>query len=205
MPDSQINLIKTTPEDKIPSSADIINGADFFHAWKLTDDSKLTKYFNEMGVVGSYEIFEIIVISYHRYLNGKEIDLAGQIEKRQFKKTNEHALYVSRLSKDSINGVYIPQDIQECMTELDRLMDETSKNTFSQREEKEAVGAAYGLGPGQRMRNNWGLWGGSRLQKYFLDKGVNNPEGMSWIILTCYHRYRNGKPLDFEKQIEETK
>lgn len=205
MPDNEVNLIRTLPEDSIWSHEEFRFGTDFFHAWKLYDGSRLTKYFNKMGLVGSNEIYEAILISYHRHLNKIEIDLEGQIKKYQAKQKAHYDRYLSKLDKDSLNGVYIPKDINECMTELDRLMDQKSKDDFTKQEESKAVSLAYRPGPGLWMRNNWGLWGGSRLQKYFFDKGVKDPEGISWIILTCYHRYRNGKPLDFEEQLKTTK
>ena len=60
----------------------------------------------------------------------------------------------------------------------------------------------YHLGLGMWMRNNWGLWGGSRLQKYFTDKGVTHPEGMSSVILFYYWDWLQGRKdtwKDWEK------
>ena len=85
------------------------------------------------------------------------------------------------------------------MTELDKAYEQKSKDNFVGQEESKAVATPYRFGPGLWMRNNWGLWGGSRLQKYFIDNGVKDPEEMSWIILTCYHRFKNEKPLEFDK------
>ncbi len=61
----------------------------------------------------------------------------------------------------------------------------------------------YHFGFGRTLRNSWGLWGGSRLQKYFLERGVSHPEGMSGIILEYYHDWLNGKTetwKDWEKE-----
>jgi hypothetical protein len=198
MSENEIELIKTWPEDSIYAHKEFKYKTDFFHAWKIYDGSRLTKYFNKMGLVGSFEIYETILISFHRHLNNTDIDLTGQIKKYQARQRADYELYQQRLKLDSINGVYIPKDIDECMTELDRLIDEKWKYDFAKEEEQIAVATAYRPGPGIWMRNNWGLWGGSRLQKYFSDKGVKDPEEISWIILTCYHRHVNGNPLDFE-------
>jgi hypothetical protein len=43
------------------------------------------------------------------------------------------------------------------------------------------------------MRNNWGLWSSSRLQKYFTDKGVMHPDDMSSVILFFYYDWLKGK------------
>jgi len=46
---------------------------------------------------------------------------------------------------------------------------------------------------GMWIRNNRGLWGGSRLQKYFQDRGVRHPDEMSSVILNHYHHWLNDK------------
>jgi hypothetical protein len=204
MPDNEIELIRTLHEDSIYDHDEFRFGTDFFHAWKLYDGSRLTKYFNKLGLAGSHEIYETILVSYHRHLNNKELDLIGQIKKYQARQKADYDYYLSKLDKDTLNGVYIPKDINECMTELDRLLDKESKDKFMNQEEGKAVANAYRPGVGLWIRNNWGLWGGSRLQKYFFDKGAKDPEGISWIILTCYHRHLNGRPLDLEGQLKKS-
>jgi len=60
----------------------------------------------------------------------------------------------------------------------------------------------YHHGLGTWIRNNWGLWGGSRLQKYFSDKGITHPDEMSSVVLFHYHDWLNGKKgtwKDWEK------
>jgi len=52
------------------------------------------------------------------------------------------------------------------------------------------------------MRNNWGLWRGSRLSKYFNEMGVFHPDDMSGIILVSYHRYLTGNEIKLEEQIK---
>ena len=136
-------------------------------------------------------------------MNNLPINLDEQIAKYQAKQKANYEAYLEKIKKDSINGLYIPKNIEECITEFDKVFDEKSKNSFKEQDEQKAVANAYGFGPGRWIRNNWGLWGGSRLQKYFMDNGVNDPEAMSWIILTSYHRSINGRPIEFEKQIKE--
>ena len=41
------------------------------------------------------------------------------------------------------------------------------------------------------LRNNWGLWGGSRLQKYMLERKIQHPDSMSAIILEFYYDWLN--------------
>src|SRR5690606_14255928 len=60
----EIQVIKNSKEDSIYYHKEFINGTDFFHAWKIYEGSKLTKYFNKKGIYGSNEIYETILITY---------------------------------------------------------------------------------------------------------------------------------------------
>ena len=54
------------------------------------------------------------------------------------------------------------------------------------------------------IRNNWGLWGGSRLLKYFKERGITHPDSMSAIILACYYHWLKGNKQvakDWEKHV----
>ena len=42
------------------------------------------------------------------------------------------------------------------------------------------------------LRNNWGLWSGSRLERYFYARGVYHPDNMSGAILEYYYDYLHG-------------
>jgi len=47
--------------------------------WQLWNGSRLSLYFNDMGIYHPDDMSDIILTSYHRYLNGKEIKLEEQI------------------------------------------------------------------------------------------------------------------------------
>jgi hypothetical protein len=199
MDDKEIYLVKTLPEDSICDNNAFKERADFFHAWNIYDKrSKLTKYFNKIGLYEPFPIYETILITYHRYLNHLDLKLDSLIKKYQKQQKADYNYYMAKLTKDSLNGFYIPKDINDCLTELDKLVDKKLKEEFATKEEKAAVSSWYSFGPGLYMRNEWGLWGGSRLQKYFFDLGKKDPEDISAIILTCYYRKLNNKPIEFE-------
>lgn len=61
------------------------------------------------------------------------------------------------------------------------------------------------LGLGMGLRNGWGLWGGSRLAKYFNGMGIFHPDDMSGIILESYVRYLRKEPLRVEEQVDQYK
>jgi len=190
MSENEKFLIKTLPEDSIYFHEEFQYGADFFHAWKLYDGSKLTKYFNKKGLSTSHEVYETILISYHRYLNNQEIDLSKQVEKYQNLRQKEYESYLIKIEKDSINGIYIPKNLDDCFIQLDNMLSEEDKQSIKQLEnKKETIKFHHVLG--MWIRNNWGLWGGSRLQKYFMEKNITQPDTMSALILESYYDWLN--------------
>ncbi len=54
----------------------------------------------------------------------------------------------------------------------------------------------YHHGLGTWIRNEWGLWGGSRLRRYFREKGLFHPDDMSGIILESFWYKLHGQPYD---------
>ncbi len=100
------------------------------------------------------------------------------------------------MKQDSLNGFYIPKNIDECMTELDTLLKKEEKKKFMS-----SIPMKYHKSLGLYLRNNWGLWQGSRLQKYFTNLGTTHPDDMSSIILNCYWRYLKGDSTDFDTEL----
>ena len=52
------------------------------------------------------------------------------------------------------------------------------------------------------MRNNWALWKGSELSRWFNEKGIHHPDDMSGIIFDSFWRHLNNQPLKLEEQIK---
>ena len=115
----------------------------------------------------------------------------AQLEKRQQDRAKERE-YERRLTLDTINGVYIPANLRECFVELDKQLPEVDRNEMRALPKPESM-IRYHHSLGMWMRNNWGLWGGSRLQKYFQDRGVVHPDDMSGVILEHYYDWLNDK------------
>ena len=187
-------LVKALHEDSICNHEEFTYPhMDFYHHWIQTDErpSRLVKYFERKGFYNYDEICETILVSYHRYLNNQEIDLEKQnerfTERRKIRKEEQDKRareYQLRIEMDSINGVYIPKDIEDCCVQLDKILSE---------KDKEYILKHLHFGLGMWIRNNWGLWGGSRLQQYFFDKKIDHPDGMSGEILRAYYDWLNKK------------
>ena len=193
-------LVRTLPEDSICKHEKFRNkDADFYETWLMTDStSPLEKYFVKKEIYKYYQMYETILVSYHRYLNHQKINLKEQKEKYAerreaatqqqndiFAKYNKKDVYKS----DTIDCVYIPMDLDDCCVQLDQLLSEEDKE-YIKGLPKEDVLKHLHFGLGMWIRNNWGLWGGSRLQKYLFDIS-DHPDGMSSIILKYYYDWLN--------------
>lgn len=117
-----------------------------------------------------------------------------------FCQSNVDTLETEKYITDSINGIYIPKDLTDCFNQIDGFWNDSIKTQVKSWTEEEFCANAH-FGFGMWMRNNWGLWGGSRLQAYFNDKGIYHPDDMSGIILTSYYRYLKGDKIELKKQI----
>jgi len=198
MCDDEIYLIKTLQEDSIYYHPKFMLKADFWHAWKIYDGSRLTRYFNRKGLFRPAEIYETILISFHRYLNNKPIKLEEQIARYKLEHAREYEEYLQKLQKDTINGIYIPKNLEDSFIQLDKLLSDEDKQTIQQlNNRKETIQFHHSLG--MWLRNNWGLWSGSRLQKYMLDRGINHPDEMSAIILEFYYDWLNRQNDEWKK------
>ena len=158
----------------------------------------MTEYFNKKGLYGSHEIYNTILVSYHRYLNSEEIKLDDQISEYKLKQAEEAKEYQQKLQKDTINGVYIPKNLEDCFIQLDKLLSDEDKKTIKQlADRKETIQYHHSLG--MWLRNNWGLWGGSRLQKYMLGRKIEHPDEISAIILEFYYDWLNEQNDEWTK------
>ena len=105
-----------------------------------------------------------------------------------------------RLTLDSINHVYIPPNILACFIELDKKLTPEAVSQLNALKSAGRMGLHH-FGMGTWMRNNWGLWGGSRLSAYMKKRGFREPDSMSDQILTYYYFWFKGNKevyKDFE-------
>lgn len=111
-------------------------------------------------------------------------------------------LFVSFLSygqvKKKLKGQ--PKTLEETFIYLDNIFDDTAKYDILTIPEDVSISRLQ-FNRGMWIRNKWGLWRGSKLRDYFLDKGIRHPDNMSDIILTSYYRYLNNKPINLDEQI----
>lgn len=97
-----------------------------------------------------------------------------------------------RMTADSINGLYIPENLAVCFPTLDSLLTPKQRADFKALPSRDAT-IRYHHGLGMWLRNNWSLWGGSRLQTYFLRRGIGHPDAMTPVILEHYWDWLHGQ------------
>lgn len=142
---------------------------------------------------------------YFHYITGfrNKSNALSEDERRQ-EIEEEEIEYQQRIRQDSIDHIYIPANIEDCFKQLNMLLSYTERKEFTAKSEERVIGV-YHMGLGLWMRNNWGLWRGSRLSSYFNELGVTHPDNMSSVIITSYHRHLNGKDLKLEEQLRSYK
>jgi hypothetical protein len=79
-PKQRLEIFKNTKEDEIPEYNLRIGGRLRIY-WALDHQSRLAQYFNKLGVFNPEDMTRIILLSYYRYLNGKDIRLNEQLRK----------------------------------------------------------------------------------------------------------------------------
>jgi hypothetical protein len=164
---------------------------------------KITAFFNSNKYDASFFPAGIDKWYFHYFFWGfrNASDQVALAEKEQEMK--QRALdREKRLTLDSINHIYIPLNLKECLTELDKMLPAVAKNEMQSLKNGSGM-ISYHFSLGLWVRNNWGLWGGSRLQTYFHLRGFDEPDGTSGMILSYYYEWLNGKKniqLEFESK-----
>lgn len=96
---------------------------------------------------------------------------------------------------------YKPRNLDEAISQLDILLTEKDKKDIYDMTEKDYTVNSH-FSTGMWIRNNWGLWGGKELAKYFNALGIYHPDDMSGIILCSYYRHIHNQDYKLEEQIK---
>ncbi|MFH0895603.1 MAG: DUF6794 domain-containing protein [Bacteroidota bacterium] len=175
-----------------------------FNDWTSTKEDKFETYFSKQGVKARSNMRDITAICWLRTVQQKELNIEELFIK--YKRIEEKWAEEDKVrsTTDSLRGIYIPKDLEDCFRQIDGFWPDSVKKEVKKMSELEFAANCH-MGFGMWMRNNWQLWGGSRLSKYFHDAGVHHPDDMSGIILKNYHRHLTGKKIDMEWMKPEKK
>ena len=105
--------------------------------------------------------------------------------------------YQERIRKEVLNGIYIPKNLEEAMTELDKRTSPEAREKFKALPEDSVCTIMHNR-LWQWIRLNWGFYGGSRLSNYLRSAGVTFPDDMADFIILAYHRRQNGRPIELK-------
>ncbi len=110
--------------------------------------------------------------------------------------------YQRRIQQEYLYNVYIPSDLADAFIQLNKLIDQPSKDKFKNHPEEEAARKLH-FSLGRWIIHNWGFYEGSRLSHYLKGLGLHYPDDMARFIMITYHRNLNRKTLDVKPLIEE--
>ncbi len=181
-----------------------INRMFIFREWTEQEPTRLYCYFRKKGIEHLEDIYYLILLSYKRYLNKQPFDIDTEcnrlVQEYDSIAKEQKAEYERNIIASSINGVYIPENLDDCLLTLDKLLDDTVKNEI-----KTTDIADLHFGLGRWMRNSWRLWKGSRLQLWFTQQGIHEADDMSGLILSVYQEYLQRGVVDTSLRLEQRK
>lgn len=171
--DGAATIIEMENKDSLPDAAlrEAILGLEYTFPAQLPDDIDLW----------CQEIYAFL----------RKSDKRIAAKERKIQRKQEHEAYRQRLTADTINGIYIPRNIEECFQQLDTILSAHLRSIIRNSKSINEIDGLH-FGPGMWIRNNWGLWGGSRLQTYLLKRGLKHPDHMSGTIFDYYWDYLHG-------------
>jgi len=160
---------------------------------------KIIQYFQKKGITIPVDQEVAILIAFKSYLIDGEFDEDKVLKPIQIKEKKRNEEELIKYSSDSLDGIYIPKNLEDSFLQLNVIW----KDSINLKIELLEKGMHFGLG--MWLRNNWGLWQGSRLSKYFNDLGIYHADDMSGIILTSYQRHLKNEKIELDEQISISK
>ena len=134
------------------------------------ENSKIVKYLESKGVKWHHQ--EVLLVAFRFFLLGQKIDEKDIYRPYQLIEKKAEDEDKVKYTADSLSGIYIPKDLDDCIKQINSFWPDSTKAKLRLLTEREFTGRLH-HGFGMWMRNNWHLWAGSRLSKYFIPKLVS--------------------------------
>ncbi|MEJ7559371.1 MAG: DUF6794 domain-containing protein [Pedobacter sp.] len=167
-----------------------------FEADKIFDKDKIETYLENTVFKTEFipkEVNKIYVKNFYGGYRNFDDKIAEEETQKEKERAQEEAK--KRLTLEKIGDVYIPKNLHECLTELDKIVDFEGKKQVLDPKDAWQLNSHMG-GLGMWIRNNWGINGGSRLSKYFHDRnigtGTSGNDEISGVIITQYIKWLKG-------------
>lgn len=117
------------------------------------------------------------------------------------KKVIGDSLYQNNIKKTRLYGVYIPKDIEDALSELDKLSTPEAKSNLLKADEL-TVAKKLRFGVGRWMEYNWNFQEGSRFSHFLREKGIWHVDDMVEFMIILYYRHVGQKPLNIDPLTE---
>lgn len=162
-------------------------------------------------VVGTFEFYswkedfpiqEIVRTEFHySLLNLKSnVDSLIHIYKQNIRIQDSTDKFNS--TAEYINGIYIPNDLNDAIIALDSFLDDDYKQKINSYKTVDDLAFNEKFRLGTRISRRWELWGSSRIAIFFKENGINLYKKMSLIILVAYYYDLNNKPVNIYEIIK---
>ncbi|MGJ8685100.1 MAG: DUF6794 domain-containing protein [Nonlabens sp.] len=172
----------------------------FFEISTIDLDSKfdkkdLIKYIDEIQFEPS-TIDNVLPKQYFSYY-GTAYRNANDNVSRDEKIAYDKAAIAKRINRqqlDTINGIYIPRNMEEAFITLDKVMPPKERQLLVKLENQPEKYNSDAGGLGIWIRVNWGIIEGSRLEVYFNERDLTKPKEVSNTLVTQYIKYLKKEP-----------
>ena len=110
------------------------------------------------------------------------------------------------LDPEAPRGVYIPEDLEDALVELQKMLPDAVLAWVRACDEEDLVARLH-MGLGMGLRTNWELWDWgdgtpSPLRSWFERKGVRHADDMTAILFMSLRRRLRGEELGLDVQVE---
>lgn len=147
----------------------------------------------------SFETEYILQDTISKNLSENKYFLSSKIISIIISESDENSLDAFK-NYEYIDGVYIPKNLDDSFTKLNKLIKRKERNNLLKNKELEFLTSQH-FALGKYIRNEWGLWKASRLYLWFKEKGITHPDDISSIILKYYFRKNNQIEFNLENEI----
>ncbi len=110
--------------------------------------------------------------------------------------------YEKNIRKTRINGVYIPKDLDDVFSQLEKRSEPEAIRSFKLAPE-ELVAKKLHFSLGRWMIFNWNFEEGSRISHYLHELGLQDNDDRAQFLIVSFHRHLNEKDLEVEKRVTE--
>ena len=181
---------------------------DVIKSDKIFDENKIKEFLKTTTFRTDFIPKEVDKIYLTRFFGGyRNYDIKIAEQETIKEKEDRIEEYKKRLTLEKIDDIYIPKNLYECFTELDKTLNFESKKQLKESKDTWQFNSHMG-GLGMWIRNNWGINGGSRLSKYFHNREVGTKRGfgndeISGIIIEEYIKWLKGDKESWKKWEKE--